>query len=397
MGAVSKIEWTNKTWNPVRGCTRVSAGCGGPGNVGGCYAEGIAARFSGPGQPYHGFAEMRDGKPRWTGKLALIDSALLLPLHWKKPARIFVNSMSDLFHESLPDEAIDKVFAVMALCPEHTFQCLTKRPARMREYLGQGTDEWDAGSSACWRVGNLAEKMRKDGLGAPWNGIGPLGHLQPGARWWPLANVWLGTSCEDQATANARIPDLLATPSAIRFISAEPLLGPIDLTQIVVEGPSEAGVYRTRNALTGKSGHSGPCGWTEAIDPPRSSLDWVIVGGESGPHARPMHPQWARSLRDQCGAAGVPFFFKQWGEFLPIGQHLPGCGKIHGATAITPGRMKLHYFGSPRQQPEYAFAKRGVQAASTPDNRLTFRVGKARAGRLLDGIEHNAFPEVRHG
>jgi protein gp37 len=135
MGDKSEIEWTEATWNPIRGCSRKSPGCGGPGDHGGCYAEGIAARFSGPGQPYEGIAEMRGGKPRWTGKLAFIEPSLTLPLRWKKPRQIFVNSMSDLFHENVPYEWIDKIFAVMALCPQHTFQVLTKRSARMRGYL----------------------------------------------------------------------------------------------------------------------------------------------------------------------------------------------------------------------------------------------------------------------
>lgn len=266
------IEWTDATWNPIRGCTRVSEGCRN------CYAEVMAARFSDPGQWGHGLAErvrLPGGKidHRWTGNVQLVDTALDLPLRWRKPRRIFVNSTSDLFHEAVPHDWIDQVFAVMALAPQHTFQVLTKRPERMRAYLQR------AFSVHCWGIAAFAagRTKRDDEL------------IHMGVRN-PLPNVWLGTSVEDQATADARIPHLLATPAAVRFVSAEPLLGPVDIEKAKVA--------------------SNPC---DTLIP----LHWVIVGGESGPGARPMHPDWARSLRDQCVTAGVPFFFKQWGEFAP--------------------------------------------------------------------------------
>jgi len=211
------IEWTNKVWNPVRGCSRVSEGCRN------CYAEKIAARFSDPGQPFHLFADRAKSGSKWTGKVGLVESALELPLHWRKTARIFVNSMSDLFHEALPDEAIDRVFAVMALCPQHSFQCLSKRPERMRDYM------MNAGP----RVAALLYKDLET-------------HLT-----WPPQNCWLGVSVEDQATADARIPLLLRTPAAKRFISYEPALGPLNLGD-------------------GCSLYNEDC-----------ILDWVIVGGES--------------------------------------------------------------------------------------------------------------------
>ena len=203
MSATSKIEWTDATWNPVRGCTRVSPGCGGPGDQGGCYAERMAARFSKPGQWGHGYAEMVGGKPRWTGKVGLapIDT-IEAPLHWMTPRRIFVNSTSDLFHESILDEWIDRMFAIMALCPQHTFQVLTKRPERMR------------------RFGSLSA-----------------------AR--PLPNVWLGVSAERQQEADERIPLLLETPAAVRFVSTEPLLGPVDYTAINCPYGKWAITYRT--------------------------------------------------------------------------------------------------------------------------------------------------------
>lgn len=273
------ISWTDETWNPTRGCSRVSEGCRN------CYAERIAARFNGDRSPaneylprrtdapFFGFASMTNAGPRWTGKVELIPERLGDPLYWRKPRRIFVNSMSDLFHEALPDEAIDRVFAVMALCPQHTFQVLTKRPERMRKYLADQ---------------DRRESVEDAGGGIP--GIGACyANTQAG---WPLPNVWLGVSVEDQATADARIPLLLQTSAAARFISYEPALGPVDFRR-----------------------------WLTVTAQRDRMLDWVIAGGESGPNARPSHPDWFRQVRDQCMAASVPFHLKQiteCGRKLPI-------------------------------------------------------------------------------
>jgi protein gp37 len=302
MSGATSIEWATDVWNPIRGCTRVSEGCRN------CYAERVAARFSGPGLPYEGLAERGSKGPRWTGKVAWAgDETLMQPLHWRKPRRIFVNSMSDLFHESVPDEWVDRIFAVMALAPQHTFQVLTKRPERMREYCaGRGTAD---------RVWHITKLIADRGLTPALNyHSGGKALFNPAP--WPLRNVWLGVSVEDQATAHDRIPHLLAKPAAVRFISAEPLLGPVDLENVdfvpfldslrKIPRPDPDNPNWPRMLYDTLRGHiKGP----DDIGLPK--LDWVIVGGESGPGARPMHPDWARSLRDQCAAAGVAFFMKQ--------------------------------------------------------------------------------------
>jgi len=248
------IAWTDTTWNPVRGCSIVSAGCTN------CYAMKMAHRFSGPGKPYDGLTKMSPGGPVWTGKVRCVSEKLGEPLYWRKPQRIFVNSMSDLFHEDVPDSFIDQVFAVMG-ATNHTFQILTKRPARMREYIANEDPE-----DLAWRINHTVLKRSHYGERATW----------------PLPNAWLGVSAEDQRAFNERWPLLRDTPAAIRFLSLEPLLGAIDI----------------RPALTA------------------GKLHWVIIGGESGPKARPFDVAWARSVRDQCSAAGVSYFFKQTGSFV---------------------------------------------------------------------------------
>lgn len=289
----TKIEWAEDTWNPLRGCSRVSEGCRH------CYAERIATRFGGYREPYEGLARFvtrPDGskEARWTGVVLLVEDAIEVPLRWRRPRRIFVNSMSDLFHELVTDDWLDRIFGVMALAPRHQFLVLTKRPERMREYMSER--------------GRLAS-IREASAGLNWfiDAPGDLPYLHEwGTMGWPLPNVWLGVSCEDQATANERIPILLDTPAAARFMSAEPLLGPINLTHMDVEAIAPGGFY-VINALTGSNSDMGrPC-----VDVPH--LDWVIVGGESGPGARACSSQWLRSIVQQCQAAGVPCFVKQVG------------------------------------------------------------------------------------
>jgi protein gp37 len=257
MGENSAIEWTGDTWNVVTGCTKVSPACAN------CYIERTIP-FRTRGRKF-----IKGHIP-----LEFHENRIAVPLKKREPTVYFVNSMSDLFHENIPDTFIDRVFAVMALSPQHTFQVLTKRPERMRAYMSttKGAD------GVICRVNAAAREIPK---GSWWRGA----HTS-----WPWSNVWLGVSVENQHFADERIPLLLDTPAAVRFISAEPLLGPVNLYQhLHVEQGGSNGDWRDRR------------------------LGWVIAGGESGPRVRQSDPVWFRSLRDQCVAAGVPFFFKQWG------------------------------------------------------------------------------------
>lgn len=278
------IEWTDATWNPVTGCTEVSPGCDH------CYAKTFAERWR--GTPGHYFENGFD--------IQLRPDKLDQPLRWRKPRRIFVNSMSDLFHDQVPDEYIAGVFAVMARAPQHTFQVLTKRHGRMRSLL----NEHDFTARVCG----------------------------PDDIAWPLPNVHLGVSAEDARWAKIRGDALRGTPAAVRFFSCEPLLGPIDGLDL-------------------------------------DGIHWVIVGGESGRGARPMHPDWARSLRDQCQAAGVPFLFKQWGEWAP-GNH---------RDPTLDGQVSIPY--RPDCPDPYPLG-------------WVRRVGKKAAGRVLDGRTWDQYPEA---
>jgi len=378
----TKIEWCTDVWNPVVGCSLVSPGCTN------CYAMKMAHRLEAMGPNpygsgnvglahYEGTTKVVKGNPVWTGKLALApDHILTAPLRWKRPRRIFVNSMGDLFHEDVPDAWIDRVFAVMALCPQHTFQVLTKRSRRMREYmtnLTQDIENWKniediRIATAMGEVVGAATTWKKDDPRID----AALRNIDPTEGMWPLKNVWLGVSCEDQARADERIPELLATPAAIRFVSAEPLLGPIDFGCIE---PDRHGYINSLSSLTGPN------------------LDWIIAGGESGPGARPMHPDWARSIRDQCAAAGVAFFFKQWGEWLP--WHQFNEAKINDDPEQT--RFKTMELEDGRWNdvgyPMWCDSTDG----NIDDDNCVAKVGKKRAGRLLDGREHNGYPPAPDG
>jgi protein gp37 len=330
----SKIEWTDATWNPLVGCSRVSQGCVN------CYAERHAYRFARQaGTVYEGTAKLVNGKPTFTGRVNINARMLDAPLRWRRPRRIFVNSMSDLFHENVPDTVINVIFAIMSLAPQHTFQVLTKRPERMLSYLSRPALARTIAEEGFGMVCEAVHRNPRTRVGKGVKLVGDIAHLQA----WPLPNLWLGVSVEDQDAANARIPLLLQTPAAVRFLSCEPLLGAVNLTEIRRrEGEDLNEWHFIDNALTGFRAHK--CGG--ATGP---KIDWVIAGGESGPRARPMHPDWVRSLRDQCAGFGLPFLFKQWGEYRPL------------------------------------YTDEGEQFE---------RLGKKRAGRRLDGREHSEFPRA---
>lgn len=318
----TKIEWTDETWNPLVGCSRISEGCDH------CYAIGTVHRGLAPqhrGLTVHVEGEGTD----WNGTVRLAEHRLDEPLRRTKPTRWFVNSLSDLFHPAVDDDTIARIFAVMHLAHRHTFQVLTKRPQRMARLLSSHEFHAMVGSEI---------------LALPDAGPAALA-----AAWtWPARNVWLGTSIELDKYS-WRADHLRATPAAVRFISAEPLLGPLPSLD-----------------LTG--------------------IDWLIVGGESGPGARPVHPQWVRELRDRCQSSyrvvghdhvgqvteathRPAFFFKQWGDWAP-------------ATYTEPDGRRPHrlIFTLPRNWPEN---ERGVYVD---------RVGKKAAGRELDGRTWDEFP-----
>lgn len=332
MAANSKIEWTEATWNFLAGCSLLSPGCQR------CYAMRMAHRLEAmattdiengkdPGGKAKYIGTTRKGAkgPIWTGKINFDEKMLLDPLKRKKPTVYFVNSESDLFHEDVPDEWIDKAFAVMGMTPQHTYQVLTKRPERMAAYLEMVSTEKDMqrwANAACEISGSPCAAGLFDEAD------------------WPLANVWLGTSIENRECLH-RLDTLQKVPAAVRFLSLEPLLeslGSIDL----------------------------------------DGIGWVIVGGESQSGARPMHPQWAREVRNQCIGFGVPFFFKQWGEWAE-GEVIPG-GDLRRDM-----ERGVADFVRPYGPPDGHFRRGDV---------LMRRVGKKAAGRQLDGREWNEFPAI---
>lgn len=325
---MGKIEWCDQQWNPLAGCTMVSPGCTN------CYAMKMAHRFKGVHPKYEGTTRVTDGgKVIWTGHINLDEKALMEPLTWKKPRRVFVNSMSDLFHESVPFGFIDKVFAVMALTPDITYMVLTKRPERMAEYFNHpfipALDGWKKAAKSFPKISQWKSET-------VWDYMPQV-----------LPNVWLGTTVENQEQADKRLPYFLEFGAAVRFISCEPLLGPVDLLKQYPVGKGSI--------------------------PYGALVDWVIAGGESGHGARPVHPDWIRSLRDQCQEAGVPFFFKQWGEWLPTNRALSSS-----EIAVLPD----------------VWDESTGKCLELQDGSTYVKVGKKAAGRILDGIEWNEFPMV---
>ncbi len=265
------IEWTDRTWNPVTGCTPISEGCQN------CYAKRMAKRLRG-----------RCGYPKDNPfRVTLRPKRLTEPLKDKTPQKVFVGSMSDLFHDDVPNDFIDQIFAVMGLSyvmreTPHTFEILTKRAERMKSYLSDPETEW----RVTWAMKRFGHNL--------------IGENSPPT--WPLPNVWLGVTAENQASADERIPLLLKIPAAKYFVSLEPLLGPIDL------------------GLKFNEKLDLPHSWFRYKHHP--GIHWVILGGETGPGARPMDEEWARSLRDQCRVADVPFFMKQMARKAPIPHDL---------------------------------------------------------------------------
>ena len=352
----TKILWTEETWNPVIGCSRVSEGCRN------CYAERMAARHnSNPKTPqYHGIASFTDSGPRWSGEARCLPEKLSAPLRWRKPRKVFVCSMGDLFHEDVPDEFILKVWNVIRSCHVsgvgHVFQVLTKRPNRMADFVSRVRFS-NKGHGRLWLADDPADHESGYSLGA--------GHLGCSG----LTNVWLGTSAEDQPTLDERVPHLLRTPAAVRFVSLEPLLGAVDLTDLVVDdgNPGEWHI----DALMMDDDPADDETFHGAI------LDWVIAGGESGPGARPMHPQWVRDIRDQCVSAGVPFFFKQWGEWTE-----------ESAADLEHNRIAVG--GDRTQNCRYAL----LDSQSGQITNTVLRVGKKSAGRELDGRTWDEFPNT---
>lgn len=375
MADKTKIEWADATVNAVNGCSVLSPGCTN------CYAMKLAGTRLRHHPSRAGLTDQTKAGPVWNGKVSLNEDQLLQPLKWKRPRRIFWNAHGDLFHEAVPDEWIDRVFAVCALTPQHTHMILTKRSARMREYAGRLADYWHGNTDAFSERMACAFDNNYWWPDEPGAGVEDIN--------WPLPNVWLGVSVEDQTRADERIPDLLATPAALRFISAEPLLGPVDVAEWMHDSDCWLFGFPT--------GHDGDRANCTCSEPREDRIDWVIVGGESGAKARPMHPDWARSLRDQCHAAGVPFFFKQWGEWGPDLGPRDDC---HPGTTI---KRDPIFEGKARCAVRVGDDWRHFESGYSPPIELcsghgewVYRLGKRANGHLLDGTEHFEFPAVAH-
>lgn len=330
MADATHIEWTDATWNIITGCSVISPGCKD------CYAMGLAGTRLKNHPSRVGLTMDTKAGPVWTGEVRFNEAWLDQPLRWTKPRRIFVCAHGDLFHEDVPDAWIDQVFAVMALRPQHTFQVLTKRAARMRAYVSELMALFHASPDALYE--RIGEAFAALAFGEPEKARAAFDAID-----WPLRNVWMGVSAEDQPRADERLPDLVETPAVVRFVSVEPMIGPVDLARA-----------------------------TSRLD----RIHQVIVGGENGD--RLMHPDWVRPVRDQCADAGIAFFFKQWGTWLPVLAAQAPHGLLRAMT-VTGRHVPV-----------------GTIPAYTDEDGWTAwafeKVGKKAAGRLLDGVEHNGMP-----
>ena len=338
MATTTRIEWADATTNTAVGCSHCSPGCDH------CYAEKFAHRLSKHPIAAKVYAGVVDERGKWTGKINSNFSEKMYPHRVPgKGKRVFVGSMTDIFHPNYPAENRDELFAsiladyIFANGHGHTFIILTKRPQAMEEYFAAGPGtllrRWGKAGNGWIIVGDGDSETFEeyaDGQTIPQEMTSTRDNLRQDYLW-PLPNLWLGVTVCNQAEADSKIPVLLATPAEKHFVSVEPMLGPVDLTSIDypsgrIEGAEESGMLDALRGLTMDDAPTHP------------ALDWVICGGETGSGARPMNPDWVRSLRDQCQGATVPFFFKSWGEWAP--DCLCGTKKPHPETPRpTPGHM----------------------------------------------------------
>lgn len=345
------IEWTDETWNVINGCSVVSPGCTN------CYAMRLAGTRFRNHPSREGLTIDSKAGPVWNGEVRLIEHLIDQPLRWTRPRRIFVCAHGDLFFEGVACSWVERVLGVAIAAHHlrgHTFQILSKRSDRMREMLNHPSF-WEAVNAyAADAVMSRVDPLdrRSDDARATLDDYGPDN---------PPPGLWLGVSVEDQTRANQRIPDLLATPAAVRWISAEPLLAPLS----VVEWLSSWCPLCAKPLLGGAHFSGRHCGTCHSET---ARIDWGVVGGESGPGSRPMHPAWVRQLRDQFAAAGVPFLFKQWGDYLPDDDNTDADGFAWQAGSADPRTYRW------------------------PDGLESIRIGKRQAGRSLDRRFHDEFP-----
>lgn len=410
---MTSIGWTHcpdgnggrkkgETVNPQVGCSETSPGCRN------CYAARVAAR--GMTAHHRGLTVLRSNGPHWNGELARAPDQLEKPLRWRAPRGIFWGSMTDLFHESAMATEdgrryIAACFGVMAATPQHTHMVLTKRPHLMREWFEWLATEFDDTIDLC-----VAEAEELCGAAYDRATTDKRGRFTIQRPTWPLPNVWIGTTTEDQQRADERIPELLRVPAAVRFLSAEPLLGPVDLSRWI------APVDRCNDCEAERAGigedHCGECGYDGTIittwgcaqlerlrsgeryanggpfkDDDGPAIHWIIAGGESGNGARPMHPDWARSLRDQCVAAGIPYFFKQWGAWATVDSE--AANDVPGR----PGALRWTHMVSRVTGRAYACGEE-MPISEVATMAFVRKVGKGKAGRELDGRTWDEFPEV---